>query len=155
MRAMSTTPQGKAYIRSFVGAAPAGRLVLLDMEADSIEIWRNTASWYNASFVWAAMNDFGGTNGMFGDVANVFQRTAQTAESAPSFAGVGVTMEGWVLPPVSAPHPPHTHTHAHAHTHTNTHTHTRTRTRTHTHTYHPAHVNRPEHRKPSTSYILW
>ena len=91
---MSTTLRGKAYIRSFVGVAPVGRLLLLDMEADSIEIWRNTDSWYNASFVWAAMNDFGGTNGMFGDVSNVFHRTAQTATRATSFAGVGVTMEG-------------------------------------------------------------
>jgi alpha-N-acetylglucosaminidase len=45
-RAMSTTPKGHEYIRGFVGAAPAGRLVVLDMEAESQEIWRNTESWH-------------------------------------------------------------------------------------------------------------
>ena len=40
------------------------------------------------------MDDFGGTNGMFGDVDNVLACTARAATSAASFAGVGITMEG-------------------------------------------------------------
>jgi alpha-N-acetylglucosaminidase len=40
------------------------------------------------------MDDFGGTNGMFGDVANLLNRTRAAAVDAPSYAGVGITMEG-------------------------------------------------------------
>ena len=94
LRAMSTTDVGRQFIRSFVGAVPPTRLVLLDMEAESEEVWRKTESWYSASFVWAAMDDFGGTNGLFGDVHNLLTRTAATARGAVSFAGVGITMEG-------------------------------------------------------------
>eukprot|EP00665_Eupelagonemidae_sp_cell47_P000189 gene189-5360_t len=40
------------------------------------------------------MGEFGGTNGLFGDVANVIRRVAAAAAGAPSLAGVGITMEG-------------------------------------------------------------
>ena len=92
--AMSQTVAGRGFIRSFVGAVPPTKLLVLDMEAESEEIWRDTESWFNASFVWAAMDNFGGTNGLFGDVENVLSRTAGAAVSAASFAGVGITMEG-------------------------------------------------------------
>ncbi len=39
-------------------------------------------------------NDFGGTNGMFGDIVNLNHRVALATVDAPSLAGVGISMEG-------------------------------------------------------------
>jgi alpha-N-acetylglucosaminidase len=77
-----------------VSSVPLGNLVVLDMEAESFEIWRRSSSFFGASFVQAFMNDFGGTNGLFGDITNVNLRTSLAMRDAPSFAGVGITMEG-------------------------------------------------------------
>jgi alpha-N-acetylglucosaminidase len=97
------------------------RLLILDMEAEEEEIWQLTDSFYNASFVWAAMNNFGGNNGLYGDMPLVYSRTeavlppltsppsspssssssssssSPSASSANSCAGLGITMEGAVL----------------------------------------------------------
>ena len=75
---MAKSDEGRSYIRAFVGAVPPRRLVVLDMQAESEEIWRLTQSMYNASFVWSAMGDFGGTNGMFGDVAKLLSTQVQS-----------------------------------------------------------------------------
>jgi hypothetical protein len=67
--------QGKDYIKGFTSGVPAGKLLILDMEAEEEEIWKLTDSFYNASFVWAAMNNFGGNNGLYGDMPLVYSRT--------------------------------------------------------------------------------
>jgi hypothetical protein len=58
------------------------------------------SSFYNTSFVFEIMDDFGGTNGMFGDLD--LARTALARASAGasnegtarSLAGSGISMEG-------------------------------------------------------------
>jgi hypothetical protein len=43
------------------------------------------------------MDNFGGGNGMFGDLVNIVNRSALALRDAPSFGGVGISMEGTVL----------------------------------------------------------
>jgi alpha-N-acetylglucosaminidase len=93
-KGLSATSCGKTFMQNFVAAVPKGRLVILDLDAEAFEVWRRSESFYGASFVWAAMNDFGGTNGLFGDITNVLSRVALATADAPSFAGVGISMEG-------------------------------------------------------------
>ena len=88
---------GRDYMSNFTSAVPSGRLVLLDMHAEAVALWRLTDSFYNTSFVVEVMNDFGGTNGMFGDIAymkKVVTDAAALAGGAPTLAGAGISMEG-------------------------------------------------------------
>jgi len=59
------------YMSNFTSAVPAGRLVMLDMRAEATPVWQPTHSFYNTSFILEIMDDFGGSNGMFGDPYNV------------------------------------------------------------------------------------
>ena len=54
-KGLSVTPAGKTFMQSFTAAVPNGRLVILDLEAESYEVWRRSESFYGASFVWCAM----------------------------------------------------------------------------------------------------
>jgi alpha-N-acetylglucosaminidase len=40
------------------------------------------------------MNNFGGNNGLYGDMALVVNRTTHAFSTSSSMAGVGITMEG-------------------------------------------------------------
>jgi hypothetical protein len=68
--------------------------VILDLEAESQEVWRSSDSFYGATFIECMMDDFGGTNGLFGDITDVANRSALALADAPSFGGVGISMEG-------------------------------------------------------------
>jgi alpha-N-acetylglucosaminidase len=58
-------PKGLSYISGFTSGVPAGRLVILDMEAESAPLWTWSRSLYNTSFVLAYMDNFGGNNGLY------------------------------------------------------------------------------------------
>jgi alpha-N-acetylglucosaminidase len=62
--------------------------------SDRGEIWRRTSSFYGASFIWAALGNFGGNNGMYGDLALVRNRSDLVLQDSPTVAGFGIAMEG-------------------------------------------------------------
>jgi alpha-N-acetylglucosaminidase len=93
-KGLSKTSQGKSFMQGFTSAVPYGSLVILDLEAESQEVWRASESFYGATFIWCAMDDFGGTNGLFGDITDVANRSAFALADAPSYGGVGISMEG-------------------------------------------------------------
>ena len=90
------TQQSVDYMRNFTSAVPKGRLVMLDMRCECEPVYARTESIYGTSFVFEVMDDFGGTNGMFGDLYNVASRigTASNDANATSLAGSGISMEG-------------------------------------------------------------
>ena len=51
--------EGAEYMRNFTSAVPRGRLVMLDMRAECIPIYFRTDSFYNTSFIFEVMDDFG------------------------------------------------------------------------------------------------
>ena len=85
------THQSVDYMKNFTSAVPKGRLVMLDMRCECEPVYVRTQSFYGTSFIFEAMNDFGGTNGMFGDLYNVASRVAIASkdENASSLAGSG------------------------------------------------------------------
>ena len=87
------TAAGVAYMSNFTHAVPMGKLVMLDMRSEAEPIAGPTQSFYNTSFVWEAMDDFGGTNGMFGDVGSV-QALIAARRNDVAFSGTGISMEG-------------------------------------------------------------
>lgn len=87
-------PKGQSYIKGFTSGVPAERLVILDMEAESSPLWTWSHSLCNASFVLAFMDNFGGNNGLYGDLTRVVQATQNALQNSTSIVGVGITMEG-------------------------------------------------------------
>ena len=64
------------------------------VDPDDGELWNATQSFYNSSFIWASLDNFGGNNGLYGDFPRVHDRTVHVFEQSPTVSGVGITMEG-------------------------------------------------------------
>lgn len=90
---------GRDYMKNFTSAVPAGKLLILDMRSECESVASRTDSLYGTPFVWEVMDDFGGTNGMFGDVGLVRDQIAAasadlTGANLTTLAGTGISMEG-------------------------------------------------------------
>eukprot|EP00055_Hartaetosiga_balthica_P011622 m.53529 g.53529 ORF g.53529 m.53529 type:complete len:886 (+) comp7669_c0_seq2:152-2809(+) len=88
------TVSGFGYIKGFTSAVPAGGLIILDMEAEYQELWRWSDSFQGTDFIWAAMDNFGGNNGLYGDISLVFNRTTRVKNETLFLCGFGISMEG-------------------------------------------------------------
>ena len=64
--------QGESF-RGFVNAVPAGKFIVVDMSVDGTGEWQqwNNASFFGAPFIWTALHNFGGTDGMRGNLAHL------------------------------------------------------------------------------------
>ena len=62
-----------ASFGGFVAAVPKGRFVVIDMSVDGSGEWQkwNEASFFGAPFIWTTLHDFGGTDGLKGDLARI------------------------------------------------------------------------------------
>jgi alpha-N-acetylglucosaminidase len=83
-------PQAKALLNS----VPKDRLLMLDLWAEVAPIWPSTGSFYNHSFVWTMLHDFGGRSGLYGKIYDVNDGIADAVEKAsPYMSGIGLTPE--------------------------------------------------------------
>jgi alpha-N-acetylglucosaminidase len=89
-------------IQSWTSAVPKGKLLLLDLWADSTPLWNISSSFFGHTYVWCMLHNFGATDGMWGDLTQISNgpTTARRA-SGPAMVGTGMTMEGtnqnWVV----------------------------------------------------------
>ena len=82
--------------RAYLTAVPRGRMILLDYEADYVEIWRKTEHFYGQPFIWCYLGNFGGMTAIEGDYYLNEERLAGTkADGGPEFVGIGATLEGF------------------------------------------------------------
>eukprot|EP00041_Stephanoeca_diplocostata_P034371 m.1169532 g.1169532 ORF g.1169532 m.1169532 type:complete len:497 (+) comp24509_c1_seq11:1832-3322(+) len=85
-------------LRSFIDATPKGKFNVIDMSVNGEGEWKkwNNASFWGANFVWTTLHDFGGTDGLKGDLSRInripFDAMAPTAET--NVWGTGFTPEG-------------------------------------------------------------
>ena len=88
-----STEAQAASLKSFVDAAPPGKFVVADMSVDGDGEWKMwaNASFWGAPFVWTALHDFGGTDGMKGDLEHA---NAIPFEGPDNVWGTGFTPEG-------------------------------------------------------------
>ena len=84
-------PQARAYL----GGVPRGKMIVLDLYTDKEPLWAKTASFYGHQFIYCTLLNFGGQQGIVGNLTAVEVGLA-AALAAPnsSIAGVGITMEG-------------------------------------------------------------
>ena len=105
-------------IRAWTSAVPKGKLLLLDLWADSTPLWNISRSFFGADYIWCMcaaqpgpwllllfqdaegcrcgrLHNFGGTDGMWGDFTQIANGPpiARRA-SAGGLVGTGLTMEG-------------------------------------------------------------
>lgn len=50
---------------------PLGKMIVLDLYAESIPIWKKTESFYGQPFIWCMLHNFGGNIGLFGELISV------------------------------------------------------------------------------------
>lgn len=87
-----------ASFGGFVAAVPPGKFVVIDMSVDGTGEWQKWghASFFGAPFIWTTLHDFGGTDGLKGDLARInripFDGLPPTFNS--TVWGTGYTPEG-------------------------------------------------------------
>jgi alpha-N-acetylglucosaminidase len=92
------TPDKAAFMKGFVDAVPKGRFVIIDMSTNGEGEWKkwNHSSFWGAPFIWTTLHDFGGTDGMKGNLSqiNEIPYAAMAPEEKTSVWGTGFTPEG-------------------------------------------------------------
>lgn len=91
------TPQIEAYL----GGVASGKMWLLDLFGDSNPIWSKTASFYGHPFIFCTLLNFGGQQGITGNVPRIEAGMQAALDKNSTITGVGITMEGiWTNYPV-------------------------------------------------------
>jgi hypothetical protein len=95
------TVETASYLRGFIDSAPPNKFVILDMAYSGLGEWTkwNNASFFNASFIWTALHNFGDTMGLKGDLNRINQVpewivTNRRRHSSSNAIGIGATPEG-------------------------------------------------------------
>lgn len=85
--------QQASSFRGFVDAVPDGHFVVIDMSTDGTGEWLkwDNASFFGAPFVWTSLHDFGGTDGMKGDLVHA---NALPFAGLPAYGGANTTVIG-------------------------------------------------------------
>lgn len=84
-----------AQVRALLHGAPFGRILVLDLFAETLPVYLNTESFYGQPFIWCMLHNFGGNHGYFGSVEKI-NRGPFDAKHFPNstMVGTGLTPEG-------------------------------------------------------------
>mmetsp|Transcript_27947 Transcript_27947/g.76894 ORF Transcript_27947/g.76894 Transcript_27947/m.76894 type:complete len:310 (-) Transcript_27947:88-1017(-) len=83
-------------LKGFIDSVPLGKFVIMDMAWPGPGEWQkwNNASFFGAPFVWTSLHNFGGTDGMKGDLNRLNRVPHQILAPISTVFGVGGTPEG-------------------------------------------------------------
>lgn len=86
---------GPSQIKAVLEAVPRGRLLVLDLFAETQPVYSRTASFHGQPFIWCMLHNFGGNHGLFGALEDVNQGP-QAARLFPNstMVGTGIAPEG-------------------------------------------------------------
>jgi len=80
-------------IKAYLSRVPDDKMVILDLFSDEAPFWKSTNSYFGKSWIWNTLHNFGGNNGMCGDLHSYATGPFDGMESS-TMIGVGITMEG-------------------------------------------------------------
>ncbi|XP_078451194.1 alpha-N-acetylglucosaminidase-like [Lampetra planeri] len=82
-------------LRAFLRGPPLGRVLVLDVFAETRPLHHTTDSFYGQPFIWCMLHNFGGNHGLFGAIESV-NRGPHVARLLPnsSMVGTGMAPEG-------------------------------------------------------------
>ena len=82
-------------IEAYLSGAPKDNLLMLDLIAENQIVAMSTKEFYNHNWIWCFLNNFGGSNGMNGNLRNIFNIYHDKLKSNfQNLIGVGLSMEG-------------------------------------------------------------
>ncbi|RVE60057.1 hypothetical protein OJAV_G00194500 [Oryzias javanicus] len=88
-------------IRALLHGVPLGRMIVLDLFAETEPLFSYTESFYGQPFIWCMLHNFGGNNGFFGTVESINSGPFKALSLENStMVGIGMTPEGIEQNPV-------------------------------------------------------
>ena len=89
------TQKEASSLKSFIDATPDGKFNIIDMSVNGEGEWKkwNNASFWGAHFVWTTLHDFGGTDGLKGQLSHI-NKIPFSAPQGSGVWGTGFTPEG-------------------------------------------------------------
>ncbi|XP_053309632.1 alpha-N-acetylglucosaminidase [Spea bombifrons] len=84
-----------AQVRALLHGAPIGRIIVLDLFAETTPAYRTTQSFFGQPFIWCMLHNFGGNHGLFGKVESINKGPFDAISFQNStMVGTGLTPEG-------------------------------------------------------------
>ncbi|KAI1826032.1 glycoside hydrolase family 89 protein [Xylaria intraflava] len=84
-------------IQAFLGGVPdtsAHNFLILDLFAESEPQWPRTNSFFGKPWIWCQIHDYGGNDGMYGQIMNVTVNSTEALAVNDKLVGFGLTPEG-------------------------------------------------------------
>lgn len=82
-------------IQALLYGVPRGRMIVLDLFAESMPAFNFTQSFYGQPFIWCMLHNFGGNSGLFGAVERVNSGPFEAQKFPGStLVGLGIVPEG-------------------------------------------------------------
>ncbi|KAI5624201.1 alpha-N-acetylglucosaminidase isoform X1 [Silurus asotus] len=90
-------PQIQALLRG----VPQGRMIVLDLFAESMPVFKYTESFYGQPFIWCMLHNFGGNSGLFGAIESINSGPFEARKfPGTTLVGLGMAPEGIEQNPV-------------------------------------------------------
>merc|ERR1712166_1184199 len=97
-----SSTQQRNSVKSFIDATPKGKFNLIDMSVNGDGEWKKwdngTGLWANeedhANYIWTTLHDFGGTDGLKGDLGRINHIPFDGLDAGTNVWGTGFTPEG-------------------------------------------------------------
>ena len=81
-------------VKAFLDGVPEHKdMLILDLYSETYPQWQNLDSYFGKPWIWCQLRDFGGNQGLYGQVMNVTVNPIEALETSPSLVGFGLTME--------------------------------------------------------------
>ncbi|KAF2180635.1 glycoside hydrolase family 89 protein [Zopfia rhizophila CBS 207.26] len=69
-------------------------MLILDLFSESQPQWQRTRGYYGKPWIWNQLHDYGGNQGLYGQIENLTVNPTQALQSSSSLVGFGLTPEG-------------------------------------------------------------
>ncbi|CAG5128828.1 unnamed protein product [Candidula unifasciata] len=82
-------------VKALVTSVPLGRMIILDLCAETLPVYQRVQSYYGQPFIWCMLHNFGGTMELYGAVDNI-NKGPFIARAFPNstMIGIGLAPEG-------------------------------------------------------------
>jgi alpha-N-acetylglucosaminidase len=81
----------EAYLE---GVEDDNDMLILDLFSESYPQWQRTNSYFGKPWIWCQLHDYGGSMGLYGQIANITINPIEALANSSSLLGFGLTMEG-------------------------------------------------------------
>ena len=86
--------EGASRLKALYDVVPHGQWVVSDMDVDGIWRYFGNYSFFGSPFIWTTLHDFGGNDGLKGDMTKLAGMPGDALAAGASIVGTGTTMEG-------------------------------------------------------------